>query len=301
VTPGSREELEAFAATARFPLVIKNAEPWERRRRPVVPYTTVVRSQQELLAIVSRSSWGGGRPDLAGPPPQARPASLIVQEFIPDECSQDWVTDLYCAADSSSLVVLTGLKVRTWPPTAGATSCGQSVFNPEVAALAERFCKEIGYIGIADLDWRLDLRDGQYKLVDFNPRLGSRFRLSETESGVDVVRALHLDLTGRQVPRSPQIEGKRIVLEHVDVPARLTRRLLAPRPQRTDPPRMLSPAPDGGGSEVVTTEFAWMAADDPLPFVVMLGYAARAAVTEVGRQARALVLRFRTRRRGDGR
>src|SRR6266702_4442886 len=67
VTPGSREELEAFAATARFPLVIKNAEPWERRRRPVVPYTTVVRSQQELLAIVSRSSWGGGRPDLAGP------------------------------------------------------------------------------------------------------------------------------------------------------------------------------------------------------------------------------------------
>src|SRR5262249_30275198 len=76
--------------------------------------------------------------------------------------------------------------------------------NPEVAALAERFCEEIGFRGIADLDWRLDLRDGRYKLVDFNPRVGNQFRLFETEAGIDVVRAMHLDLTGRPVPPGGQ-------------------------------------------------------------------------------------------------
>ena len=295
VTPAGLDELKAFAATATFPVVIKNAEPWERRRRPVVPYTMVVRSRDELLAIVSRSPWGSGRRY------QDRSAGLILQEFIPDECSRDWGTDLYCTADASSTLVLTGLKVRTWPPVAGATSCGYSVLNPEVAALAERFCKEIGFSGIADLDWRLDLRDGQYKLVDFNPRLGSRFRLSETESGVDVVRAMHLDLTGREVPRAPQIEGKRIVLEHVDVPARITYRLLAGRAGHPGPHRPPEPVPDRAGQGPATTEFAWMAADDPLPFLVMLGYAGRAGLTEAGRQARALALRLRTTRRWTAR
>ena len=51
-SPASVDEVEAFIDTADFPLVIKNAEPWERRRRPVVPYTMLVHSPEELLAIV---------------------------------------------------------------------------------------------------------------------------------------------------------------------------------------------------------------------------------------------------------
>ena len=37
------------------------------------------------------------------------------------------------------------------------------------------------------------------------------------EAGIDVVRALHLDLTGRAVPRSSQVEGRRFMAEHYDV------------------------------------------------------------------------------------
>ena len=39
----SAEDLAAFAATARFPVVVKNAEPWVRRRAPAVDGTTVLR------------------------------------------------------------------------------------------------------------------------------------------------------------------------------------------------------------------------------------------------------------------
>ena len=87
------------------------------------------------------------------------------------------------------------------------TACAYSVCNPVLAQIATRFCKQIGFHGIADLDWRLDRRDGRYKLVDFNPRVGNQFRLFETDTGIDVVRALHLDLTGRSVPMGEQVYG----------------------------------------------------------------------------------------------
>ena len=82
------------------------------------------------------------------------------------------------------------------------TACAYTASNPQLAALATRLCERVGYCGIADLDFRYDRRDGRYKLVDFNPRTGAQFRLFENAAGVDVVRALHLDLTGRPVPQA---------------------------------------------------------------------------------------------------
>ena len=301
-SPASIDEVEAFIDTADFPLVIKNAEPWERRRRPVVPYTMLVYSPEELLAIVGGMFPGrpSGRDADGGPAGAGRLTGLLLQEYIPAEHSEDWMTDLYCNVGISSPVVLTGLKLRSWPPDAGATACGYAIVNPEVVALTERFTKAVGFSGIADLDWRLDRRDGQYKLVDFNPRLGSRFRLTETESGIDVLRAMHLDLTGRQVPRSPQLEGKRLVLEHVDIPARLSYRMLTRRAEGAALSGLTRAVPDHDDPERAVTEFAWLAADDPWPFVAMLRYAAGAGLTEIRRHVRALALRVRARRPGTG-
>ena len=70
------------------------------------------------------------------------------------------------------------------------TACAYVVDNPELAEIsAAEFIKRIGFTGIVDLDWRFDRRDGRYKLLDFNPRMGAQFRLFENEAGVDVVRA----------------------------------------------------------------------------------------------------------------
>ena len=102
------------------------------------------------------------------------------------------------------------------------TACAYTVSNPQLAALAARLCERVGYCGIADLDFRYDRRDGRYKLVDFNPRIGAQFRLFENAAGVDVVRAMHLDLTGRQVPQAVAPEGRRILIENVDLTARLS-------------------------------------------------------------------------------
>lgn len=255
VQPTSREELVSFAADAVFPVVIKNAEPWERRRAPAVPHTTVVHSREELLAAVPG--------DVPG---------VIVQEYIPREQAQDWIVHLYCDANSACRCLFTGVKIRSWPPHNGATAAAYALANPALAQLAARFCKELGFRGIADLDWRLDLRDGQYKLVDFNPRVGNQFRLFATEhDDIDVVRAQHLDLTGRTIPPGTVPDGRRIVVEHIDLPARLAYRFGSDRgngyPAAPTPPRARG------------TELAWLAADDPLPCLAMLPFLGSGART----------------------
>ncbi len=240
-------EVAAFAAAGTFPVVAKNAEPWVRRSAPMVAGTTVLANPSELLALTET---GGRRP------------SLVLQDYIPTEHAEDWIVHLYCDANSNCLVLFTGVKVRSWPPHTGATACAYAVPNPALAQMTERFCKEIGFQGVADLDLRFDRRDGQFKLVDFNPRMGNQFRLFETAAGVDVVRALYLDLTGRGVPPSHQVSGRRIVVEHIDLLARLAYR----GSTYSTPSAPLGAAP---------TELAWLARDDPLPFLAMMPRLAR--------------------------
>ena len=65
-----------------------------------------------------------------------------------------------------------------------------------------------------DMGYRYDARDGRYKVLDVNPRIGSTFRLFVGRHGLDVVRALYLDLTGQPVPADEMIEGRRWMDEH---------------------------------------------------------------------------------------
>jgi D-aspartate ligase len=269
-TPVTFEEAGDFAVTATYPVVVKNAEVWERRRRPVVPGTTIVRSEEDLLALLTRPP-----PDLLPDSQRRQPRSespgVILQEYIPPEHSEDWIVHLYSGADSASRVLFTGRKIRSWPPNAGVTACAYSVANSQLAEIAERFCDQIGFLGIADLDVRLDLRDGRYKLVDFNPRTGNQFRLFESESGVDVVRAQHLDLTGRPIPPGRQVDGRRIIVEHADLPAQLAYRRLDKNVTEVGSSR----------PEHTSTEFAWLARDDPFPFVVMVRHVIGAALRKL--------------------
>ncbi|MFE7214155.1 ATP-grasp domain-containing protein [Streptomyces sp. NPDC057611] len=240
--PDSYEDIEEFAAGACFPIVAKNREAFERRRTPAVPGTTRIEGPRELLELAR--GWG------------AKPG-VILQEYLPREEAEDWIVHAYFSAGAAEPVIFTGVKVRSWPPHAGMTACAYVAANPELAELASQFCKSVGFRGIADLDWRYDRRDGRYKLLDFNPRMGAQFRLFESAAGIDVVRAQHLDLTGREIPRSGQREGRRFVVENIDLPA-----LLAYRRSGYTTPH--APARASG------TELAWLAADDLKPFVTML-------------------------------
>lgn len=255
--PASVPELMAIAAEMTYPVVLKNATPWSRLALPAVTSTTLVRSEDDLRAIAG--AW------------PAMP-SVLVQEYLPPDRSQDWMMGLYCDETSTSVVSFTGVKVRSWPPHAGVATRAFAAANPGLASMTGAFCRAIGYRGIADLDWRFDRSDGRYKLLDFNPRVGAQFRLFETAAGIDVVRALHLDLTGRAVPAGGQIDGRGLRVENLDLPASLAYR----GSERNSAP----PIPQG------RTELAWLAPDDPFPAVVAAARSAGLAAAVVKRMVR---------------
>lgn len=245
VFPRGRAEVEEFAGhPARFPVVVKNREAFTRRSDPAVNGTTVVPTPAGLRRLAR--GWG-------------ETPAVVLQEYVPREYAEDWIVHAYVGADATPRALFTGVKVRSWPPYAGMTAYAYVAGNPELADLVTRFVKQLGYTGVIDLDLRLDRRDGRYKLLDFNPRAGAQFRLFEDDAGVDVVRALHLSMTGREVPAGEPRFGRRFVVENIDLAARVAYRRR------------------GGGKALVRAngvEPAWWAADDPRPFLTMLARSA---------------------------
>ena len=184
------------------------------------------------------------------------PPHVVLQEYVPDNVGEDWIFHGYFDGSSECLVGFTGVKYRAWPPRRGVTTYARVVENEELAESVRNLARKLDYRGILDLDIRYDRRDDRYKLLDFNPRVGAQFRMFETDAGIDVARALHLDLTGRAVPPGQMIEGRGFVVEHLDVVAMIDYRSLR---------REMGTVPHGRGR----VERAWWAADDPVPTFVM--------------------------------
>ncbi|MCB0933377.1 MAG: ATP-grasp domain-containing protein [Mycobacterium sp.] len=243
----SMAELKAVMEELPVPVVVKSTAL--RGQVQSVENTTIVGSRDELLNLAR--GW-------------REPFATLIQEYIPDEVSEDWFTHGYCDSTGTARVVFTGRKVRCWPVRGGSTAAAFGARNPELAELASRFCAAVGYRGIFDIDWRLDRRSGAYNLLDFNPRVGAQFRVFENDAGIDVVRAMHLDLSGRPIPSGNQIEGERFVVEPWDAAS-----LLANPHQ-----------PWTGG--VGRPRVAWWANDDPAPiFGAGLRQAARSVRARV--------------------
>ncbi len=256
IFPNSREELLSVTAHMEFPVVAKATEGWLLRKG--IRSTVIISGREELIDYYE--NFRHEVPD----------SMLMIQKMIPASCSEDWFVHGYCDHQSNPTAIFTGVKLRSYPAFAGATTLGRSVSNDALREQAIKLFSAIGYRGIMDLDFRLDKRDGRYHLLDFNPRIGAQFRLFESQSGIDVVRALHLDLTGRGVEAGPQIEGRTFNVEIRDLRASFAY-------IRSGDLRIK----DWLLSQRGITERAWCASDDLAPFLLMCLWMPFRAVTRV--------------------
>src|SRR5207248_9926596 len=126
--------------------------------------------------------------------------NLMLQEYIPGADDTIWMFNGYFDEGSECRAAFTGRKLRQHPIHTGATSLGLQTANDTVARLTTGFMKAVGYRGILDVGYRYDARDGLYKLLDPNPRIGQTFRLFVDADGMDVARYAYLHLTGQPLP-----------------------------------------------------------------------------------------------------
>ena len=201
--PTSRADVVRFCETARFPVVLKASDGITVARR-TGKKMVIVRSAEELLRNYE---------EMADP----QNPDLILQEYIPGDDSSVWMFNGYFDENSDCLVGFTGRKIHQYPVYTGMTSLGICLENKTVNDLTRRFMKSIGYRGILDIGYRYDARDQQYKVLDVNPRVGATFRLFVAQNGMDVVRAMYLNMTGQPVPASTAHEGRKWIVENMDL------------------------------------------------------------------------------------
>ncbi|WP_306329532.1 carboxylate--amine ligase [Streptomyces venezuelae] len=241
--PAGADEAAAMAWSLGLPVVAKWSRPWLLPAGRGLRSTSILRSLAEVRELYARTPEAGSR--------------LLLQELLPPGRGLDWFFHGHVDGRGRCTAAGTGRKERSWPDGAGLTAVGRWAANPAVDRAARGLLDAIGYRGVCDLDFRLDRSTGAYHLLDFNPRPGAQFRLFADPDGLDVVRALHLDLTGRAVPPHSPVYGRRFVVENYAALSLLT----SPRPR---------PAEGAGpGAGARRTEFAWFAADDPAPALAM--------------------------------
>ena len=201
--PKNREELMQLSRTITYPVMFKGIDGTVLKMDGR-PKMMRIDSAEELIEAYNSYE----DPD---------DPKYMLQEFIPGGEDSVWMFNGVFDEQSNCLFGITGKKIRQYPAYKGATSLGICLKNEEVYETTCRFMKAIGYKGILDIGYRYDARDGQYKVLDINPRIGSSFRLFVGTGEMDVVRVLYLHLTGQPIPQSSIIEGRKWMVENQDL------------------------------------------------------------------------------------
>jgi D-aspartate ligase len=202
VFPQSRSEVEEFARSATYPVMVKGIFTFALQDHAGVRMLEVYDSAQLLTAY--------DRLETPGAP------NVMLQEYVPGGTDAVWMFDGYFDRESRCLFGIAGKKIRQYPAYTGRTSLGICLENSGFTSQVVDFMRRLGYRGILDIGYKFDARTGEYKLLDVNPRLGMSFRLFVDRSGMDVARALYLDLTDQPVPAGGFPEGRKWLVEDID-------------------------------------------------------------------------------------
>jgi len=132
---------------------------------------------------------------------------VIAQELIPGPDDALW--ECICLFDGASELAraFTFRKLATMPAHYGATSRAVSEGSEALLELAAAVGKRFAYVGVADIDVKYDARDGQFKYLELNPRLGMCHYFG-TRCGVNLTLDAYRLMCGAELPvGAPQTDG----------------------------------------------------------------------------------------------
>ena len=126
------------------------------------------------------------------------PGEVMIQSLIPGDGRQQFA---YCALykEGKALGSMVVRRARQHPPEFGrASTYVETLDLPQLEVLSERFLRGINYYGLVELEFKLDLRDQLYKLLDVNGRTWGYHTLGQ-RAGVDFPYMLYADQMGESV------------------------------------------------------------------------------------------------------
>lgn len=188
-TVTSVEEVEQFSRECSFPCLLK---PVHFREWQSFPPAHPLCHRKILIGQSPEDLVRGWR--LAA---QANP-TVILQEIID---GSDDAKRVYLAVYDGRGQKIGGLvlkELRCEPVGFGPASVTEPVVDAEVEDVCDRFLRDIGYVGICEIELKRDSTDGLVKLIEANPRLSGSGDAANY-AGVELCWLHYQDLIGRSV------------------------------------------------------------------------------------------------------
>ena len=167
--PRNRNEVESI--DCKFPVVLKPAYK-QTLNRFTRSKAWLARSRSELLALYDDAVL------------LVDPSIVFVQEMIEGGGKNQFSFACLCL-DGRPLGSLTARRTRQYPVDFGySSSLVETIELPEIEIPAKHLLSSLHYSGVAEVEFKYDPRDGEYKLLDMNPRFWSWHSLGAC-AGVD--------------------------------------------------------------------------------------------------------------------
>lgn len=182
---------------------------------------------------------------------------VVIQDVIPGSDRDLYALVTYSNSESEPVGGFAYRKIRGYPLDFGVCSLVESVFEPEIVELGAELIENIGYHGISEMEFKRDLRDGRFKIIEMNARTSMEVALAG-RLGADITHMAYMDAIGEGVRKViSKTEGVKWLYVYLDIMTCLAK---AGRGELSFGEWIRSLR-----GEKVCADFAW---DDPIPFLV---------------------------------
>ncbi|WP_135829675.1 carboxylate--amine ligase [Halorussus halobius] len=121
---------------------------------------------------------------------------FIFQEYVRGLSNRMYTIGIYADENSEVLGMFTGRKLRGFPPDIGDCKLGQAENLPSsLKTMVKELCRDLGYTGIAEFEFKRDEVTGKFKLIEINPRSWSWVGITPS-CGVSLPWIAYADLKG---------------------------------------------------------------------------------------------------------
>ena len=142
--------------------------------------------------------------------PHFKSAEWTLQALIDGPESNIFVTACLRLEDGTTPVTFVGRKLRQYPPNFGSASLLISEYDDEVVKTSHKLIEELGFCGIAGIEFKRSARDGELYLIEINPRPGLWF-CAATGHGDLLIKEQLREWFGSQIGIDAKEQGKPVV------------------------------------------------------------------------------------------
>jgi predicted ATP-grasp superfamily ATP-dependent carboligase len=146
--PTNLDEIDDGLSGMKFPVVIK-----PQKETPGRCHVKYARDRSELQSLLATNPFSSSE-------------FPMLQEFIPGSGFGFFAT--YQHGECKR--VFMHRRVREYPSTGGVSSCAESLHDARLEAYGRRMLDALHWHGVAMVEFRCDSRDGDYKLMEINPK-----------------------------------------------------------------------------------------------------------------------------------